>query len=135
MMPAFAIFTRRSWHSTIEAQDAMMPSAAMLSTISKASPGWNALSATPKRQMKQVSRIPPYGTPCLDIRAVNLGALPFIAIDRRMRPVEYSPAFRLENAAVRTTMFMMSPAPANPILEKNVTNGLSPPLYDVYGSS
>ena len=59
---------------------------------------------------------------------MNFGALPFIAIDRRIRPVEYNPALRLENAAVRTTMFMIVPAPATPILEKNVTNGLSPAL-------
>ena len=45
--------------------------------------------------------------PRLFIIAVNFGALPFIAIDRRMRPVEYSPALRLENAAVSTTMFMI----------------------------
>jgi hypothetical protein len=72
--------------------------------------------------------MPPYGTPRLFISEVNLGALPFIAIDRRMRPVEYSPALRLENAAVNTTMFMIVPAPSTPILEKNVTNGLSPDL-------
>ena len=75
--------------------------------------------------------MPPYGTPRLDISAVNFGALPFIAIDRRMRPVEYSPAFRLENAAVSTTMFMIVPAPSTPIFEKNVTNGLSPALKAV----
>ena len=58
--------------------------------------------------------MPPYGTPLFDIRDVNFGALPFIDIDRRIRPVEYSPAFRLENAAVRTTTFMMVPAPLTP---------------------
>ena len=42
-----------------------------------------------------------------------------------MRPVEYSPAFRLDKAAVSTTTFIRSPAPWKPILEKNVTNGLS----------
>ncbi len=57
---------------------------------------------------------------------MNFGALPFIDIDRRMRPVEYNPALRLENAAVITTMFIIVPPPSMPILLKNVTNGLSP---------
>ena len=51
------------------------------------------------------------------------------------RPVEYRPAFRLDSAAVRTTTFIRSPAPLKPILEKNVTNGLSPALKEVYGNS
>ena len=79
--------------------------------------------------------MPPYGTPLRDIRAVNFGALPFIAIDRRIRPVEYNPALRLENAAVSTTTFMTVPAPSIPIFPKNVTNGLSPALKVVYGRS
>src|SRR5690242_13350563 len=113
---------------TIVAHDAMMPSAAMLSTISKASDGTMPLSSTPNKPMSAVRQIPPYGTPRDDITDVNFGALPFIAIDRRMRPVEYRPALRLENAAVSTTMFMIVPAPSMPILLKNVTNGLSPAL-------
>jgi hypothetical protein len=56
---------------------------------------------------------------------VNFGALPFIDMERRMRPVEYSPALRLEKAAVRTTMFITVPAPSMPILLKKVTKGLS----------
>jgi hypothetical protein len=59
---------------------------------------------------------------------VNCGALPFIDIERRMRPVEYRPAFRLDSAAVSTTKFMMSPPTGTPMLEKNVTNGLVPCL-------
>jgi len=35
-----------------------------------------------------VSAIPAHGTPRLDILEVNLGALPFIDIERRIRPVE-----------------------------------------------
>ena len=97
----------------------------MLSTISNAISGTTPLSRTPNSPMSAVRQMPPYGTPRLDILDVNFGALPFIAIDRRIRPVEYRPAFRLENAAVRTTTFMMVPAPLTPILEKNVTNGLS----------
>ena len=42
-----------------------------------------------------------------------------------MRPVEYSPALRLENAAVITTRFITVPPPVMPILPKNVTKGLS----------
>ncbi len=42
-----------------------------------------------------------------------------------MRPVEYSPAFRLDRAAVSTTTFITSPAPWKPIVEKKVTKGLS----------
>src|ERR1700761_7872230 len=97
----------------------------MLSTISKAWLGLTALSATPNSPMVAVSRIPPYGTPFLDIRAVNFGPLPLTDIDRRIRPVEYSPAFRLENAAVSTTTFIRDPAPVRPTFEKNVTNGVS----------
>ncbi|CFR82837.1 Uncharacterised protein [Mycobacterium tuberculosis] len=41
------------------AQPAMMPSADMLSTISKASPGLKAFSATPNRVMTAVNTIPP----------------------------------------------------------------------------
>ena len=110
---------------TMVPQDAMMPRAAMLSTISNASPGKRRLRMTPNSPTAAVRKIPPYGTPRLDITAVNFGALPFIAIDRRIRPVEYNPALRLENAAVSTTMFITVPAPSTPILEKNVTNGLS----------
>lgn len=47
---------------------------------------------------------------------MNFGALPFIDMDRRMRPVEYSPALRLENAAVNTTMFITVPATLDPDL-------------------
>ncbi len=79
----------------------------------------------PNNPIPLVSRIPPYGTPFFDIGAVNFGPLPLSAIDRRMRPVEYSPAFRLESAAVRTTRFITLPAPLKPILEKKVTNGLT----------
>src|ERR1700692_1866425 len=113
------------------AQAASTPTAAMLSTISKAWLGLTALSTTPNSPITAVSRIPPYGTPFFDISPVNFGPLPFTDIDRRIRPVEYSPAFRLENAAVRTTTFIMVPAPLTPILEKNVTNGLSLALYAV----
>src|ERR1700743_2891233 len=107
----------------------------MLSTISKAWLGLTALSTTPNSPMVAVNRIPPYGTPFFDIRAVNFGPLPFTDIDRRIRPVEYSPAFRLENAAGRTTTFISGPAPLKPSGEKKVTNGLSPFLYMLYGSS
>ena len=82
----------------------------------------------PNRPIVAVSRIPPYGTPLLDSGMVNFGPLPLIAIDRRIRPVEYSPAFRLDSAAVSTTRFIRLPAPAKPALEKNVTNGLTPAL-------
>src|SRR3954466_13429810 len=113
---------------TMVPHDAMMPRAAMLSTISNASPGKRRLRMTPNSPTAAVRKIPPYGTPRLDITAVNFGALPFIAIDRRIRPVEYNPALRLENHAGSPTMFMIVPAPSNPIREKNVTNGLSPDL-------
>src|SRR5258708_38766670 len=110
------------------AQAASTPTAAMLSTISKAWLGLTALSTTPNSPMVAVSRIPPYGTPFFDIRPVNSGPLPFTDIDRKIRPVEYSPAFRLENPAGRTTTFINRPAPLKPILEEKGTNGLSPGL-------
>ena len=68
-----------------------------------------------------VSAIPANGTPRLVIRAVNCGALPFIAIERRMRPVEYSPEFRLDSAAVRTTRFITPPTAGIPRLDSTVT--------------
>src|SRR4051794_27821464 len=80
------------------------------------------------------SAMPANGTPRFVILAVNFGALPFKDVDRRMRPVEYMPALRLDNAAVNTTKFMMSPAAGTPMLEKNVTNGLVPCSYAAYGS-
>src|SRR5262249_26721897 len=98
-------------------QDAMMPKAAMVSTLPNALSGRTPLSRTPNSPMSAVRQMPPYGTPRFDMTDVNFGALPFIAIDRRIRPVEYRPAFRLENAAVNTTTFMMVPAPFTPILE------------------
>lgn len=97
----------------------------MWSTISKAWLGLMALRMMPNRPIPAVSRIPPYGTPVFDIGAVNLGPLPLIAIDRRIRPVEYSPALRLDSAAVSTTRFITLPAASIPILEKKVTNGLT----------
>lgn len=60
------------------------------------------------------------------IFAIKLGAEPPIAIERRIRPVQYRPEFRLERAAVSTTMFIMLPIYGIPSLEKNVTNGLCP---------
>lgn len=102
------------WHSTMVAQPPTMPSAETSSTISKAFEGAIAFRPTPRSVITAVSTIPPYGTPLRDILSVNRGAEPLTAIDRRMRPVEYSPALRLESAAVSTTKFMtdaeMAPA-------------------------
>jgi hypothetical protein len=50
-----------------------------------------------------------------------------------MRPVEYTPAFTLDNAVVNTTRFMMSPAAGMPMLEKSLTKGLVPCPYAVCG--
>ncbi len=69
--------------------------------------------------------MPPYGTWLRFIFAVNRGAEPAIAMERRMRPVEYRPEFRDDMAAVRTTRFMTSPAPWTPIFDRTVTKGLS----------
>jgi hypothetical protein len=120
---------------TIVPHDAMMPSADRSSAMLNASDGTTMFNKTPATVKTAVSAIPSNGTPCFVILAVNAGALPFIAIDRRMRPVEYSPALRLDSAAVSTTKFMMSPAAGTPIDAKKVTNGLVPCLYAVYGSS
>src|ERR1700687_3923551 len=109
-------------------QDAMMPSADRSSAILNASDGTTRFNKPPATVKHPVSEIPANGTPRLVIFAVNCGALPFIAIDRRMRPVEYRPALRLGRAAVGTTKFMMSPGAGTPMLEKNVTNGLVPCL-------
>lgn len=68
------------------------------------------------------------------IRPVNLGAEPASAMDCRMRPVEYSPEFRLESAAVSATRFITPAAPGMPSLSMTVTNGLWSPEYEVYGS-
>ncbi len=69
------------------------------------------------------------------ITEVNFGAEPDIAMERRMRPVEYRPELSEDMAAVRTTRFMMPPAAGTPMLESTVTKGLSPALYDDQGSS
>src|SRR3954452_8815289 len=116
------------WQMTIVPHDAMMPSADRSSAMLNASDGTTMFKNTPATVKRAVSAIPANGTPCFVIFAVKAGALPFIAIDRRMRPVEYSPALRLDSAAVSTTKFMMSPAAGTPMLEKNVTNGLVPAL-------
>ncbi len=58
-----------------------------------------------------------------------------MAIERRMRPVEYRPEFRLESAAVRTTRFITPAAYGTPIFDRTVTNGLSPATYSLKGSS
>src|ERR1700687_101412 len=109
-------------------QDAMMPRADRSSAMLNASDGTTRFKNTPTTVKQAVSAIPANGTPRLVIFAVNCGALPFIAIDRKMRPVEYRPALRLDRAAVSTTKFMMSPAAGTPMLEKKVTNGLVPCL-------
>ena len=70
--------------------------------------------------------MPPYGTWLRLIRPVNLGAEPDIAIDRRMRPVEYRPELRLDIAAVSTTRFITPPAAGTPRRDSTVTKGLSP---------
>src|SRR5882757_2020282 len=108
----------------IVAQAHMVPNADTFSTMLNAWAGTIALRPTPASAIVPVARMPTYGTPPVDIREAILGALPFIDIDRRMRPVEYRPAFRLENAAVSTTRFMIVPAPWMPSLAKKVTNGL-----------
>ena len=69
------------------------------------------------------------------IRPVNLGAEPDSAMERRMRPVEYSPEFRLDRAAVSTTRFITPAVPGTPSFSMTVTNGLWSPEYAVYGRS
>ena len=49
-----------------------------------------------------------------------------MAIECRIRPVEYRPALSDDSAAVSTTMFMIASTPSTPIEPKNVTNGLTP---------
>ncbi len=64
-----------------------------------------------------MSRIPPYGRSSTLV-PVNLGPLRLIAIDPADPSVEYSPALRLDSAAVSTTRFITLPAASVPILEK-----------------
>src|SRR3978361_1609319 len=110
------------WQITMVAHDAMMPSAERSSAMLKASAGTTRLRKTPTTVKQAVSAMPAHGTPLLDIFAVNLGALPFIDIERRMRPVEYNPALRLDSADGSTTKFMMSPGAGPPRPEKHGTN-------------
>lgn len=119
----------------IEAQVPTMPSPARFSTISNAFWGMRRFSTTPAMPTELVIRIPPYGTPWRFIRAAKRGAAPATAIDRKVRPVAYRPAFRLDIAAVSTTRFMTSPACGIPIELITVTNGLSLGEYAVHGSS
>jgi hypothetical protein len=99
----------------------------------ESSDGTTRSSKTPT-VTQALSAIPVNGTTRLVICAVNFGALPFKHIDRGMRPVEYGPAFTLDNAAVNTTTFMMSPAAGMPMLEKNLTKKLVTCPYAVCGS-
>ncbi len=69
------------------------------------------------------------------MRAVNFGAEPAMAIERRMRPVEYRPEFSEDIAAVSTTRFITSPAAGTPIFDRTVTNGLWSAEYTEPGSS
>ncbi len=72
-----------------------------------------------------MSRIPPYGTPVSGHWCVVNPPLPLIAIDRRIRPVEYSPALRLDSAGGEHDEVHHCLAASIPILEKKVTNGLT----------
>ncbi len=98
----------------------MTPSrAAMWSTISKAT-GLISVENDANSDFGG-ERDPPYGTPVFDIGA-NSGR----AVDRhliRIRPVEYSPALRLDSAAVSDGVH---PRPrVDTDLGKKVTNGLT----------
>ncbi len=53
-----------------------------------ASDGTTRFKNTPATVKQDVSEIAANGTPCFVIFAVNAGALPFVGIDRRIRPVE-----------------------------------------------
>ncbi|MNV59158.1 hypothetical protein D3C71_1515680 [compost metagenome] len=48
-----------------------------------------------------------------------------MASDLSTRPVAYKPEFRLESAAVITTIFITEPIPGMPSASKNVTKGLT----------
>ncbi len=126
MRPCCAHDHSRSWHRTMTPHALTMPMAAMFRTISNASAGTRALSTTPSSATTTVSAMPPYGTPLRLTRPANAGAEPVWAIECRMRPVEYSPAFSEDSAAVRTTRFTNASTPSTPTWEKNVTNGLTP---------
>src|SRR3954471_15730501 len=112
-----------------------MPIAAKFRTISKASAGTTKFRPTPRTQKPLVSRMPPYGTWLRLMLPVNFGAEPDIAMERRMRPVEYRPELRDDMAAVRTTRFITPPAAGMPMLDRTVTKGLSPDVYLFHGSS
>src|SRR5689334_7577261 len=112
-----------------------MPIAAKFRTISNASAGTTKLRPTPSTQIPLVSRILPYGTWLRLITDVNRGAEPDIAMERRMRPVEYRPELSEDMAAVRTTRFITPPAAGMPMLDRTVTKGLSLPVYLFQGSS
>ncbi|SKW72133.1 Uncharacterised protein [Mycobacteroides abscessus subsp. massiliense] len=110
------------------AHEEMIPSAARSKAVSNASAGMTRFMNIPTSVRAPVTAMPMKGTPPEVIRDNTFGALPFIARDRRIRPVLYRPAFRLDSAAVSTTKFMASPAYGTPIREKKVTKGLSPAL-------
>ena len=110
------------------AQATTTPTEAMFSTISKALVRDEKVEPDAEQADSGGQADAAVRHAALRHRLVNFGPLPFIAIERRMRPVEYSPAFRLDSAAVSTTSSSGCPPPARRAWEKKVTNGLSPAL-------
>ena len=65
---------------------------------------------------------------------MNAGACLEIPRLRNTRPVEYSPAFRLDIAATINTTWIRSAIHPRPNRLNTVTNGLVPDLYSVVGN-
>ena len=84
------------------------------------------LSSTIQQADRRGRQMPPYGTPRRDIRPVNFGALPFIAIERRMRAGGVQAGIEVENAAVITTMFIIVPPPLDADLAEERHERASP---------
>ena len=123
----------RSWHRKIVDQVNITPIAAASRAISNAS-GARKFSSEPNTKTTDVITMPAHGTPWALIFSVNCGACLHMPRLRSTRPVEYSPAFRLDRAAMISTIWIAVLIQVRPSRSKTVTNGLVPDLYSVVGS-
>ena len=105
MTPRSVSLRSFSWHRKIVDQVNSTPIAAASRAISNAS-GARKFSSEPNTKTTDVIRMPAHGTPWALIFSVNCGACLLMPRLRSTRPVEYRPAFRLDRAAMMSTIWI-----------------------------